>query len=160
MGAIATIDFAARRRSSRYHEFLNASGDKGCSHEWWHKFNEKNQNEQLRAHAHMKMHEVAYFLNRLDSEDAREANGKTILENSLITISTESGDGRHSNVKRELSGVFHAITGAGGRFKTGQIMHVGAEGLDVYNTMLDGMGVKQRLGPQKRKAQAVDSIRA
>ena len=22
----------------------NASGDKGCSHEWWHKFNEKNKN--------------------------------------------------------------------------------------------------------------------
>ena len=59
---------------------------------------------------------------------AVEANGKTILENSLITISTESGDGRHNDVKRELSGVFHAITGANGRFKTGQIMDVGAEG--------------------------------
>ena len=47
---------------------LNASGDQGCSHEWWHKFSEKKKNEQLRAHAHMKMREVAYFLNRLDSE--------------------------------------------------------------------------------------------
>ncbi|QDU09709.1 DUF1552 domain-containing protein [Gimesia aquarii] len=138
----------------------NASGDKGCSHEWWHKFNEKKKNEALRAHAHMKMREVAYFLQRLNDKDSIEANGQTILENSLITISTESGDGRHNDVKRELSGVFHAITGANGRFKTGQIMDVGAEGLDVYNTMLAGMGVKDRLGPSKRKMSPVDSIRA
>lgn len=137
-----------------------ASGDKGCSHEWWHKFNEKKENEALRAHAHMKMREVAYFLQRLNDDDSKEANGQTILENSLITISTESGDGRHNDVKRELSGVFHAITGANGRFKTGQIMDVGAEGLDVYNTMLAGMGIKDRLGPAKRKGNYVDSIRA
>lgn len=138
---------------------LNASGDKGCSHEWWHKFNEKKKNEQLRAHAHMKMREVAYFLSRLDSADCKEANGKTILENSMITISTESGDGRHNDVKRELSGVFHAITGANGRFKTGQIVDVGKEGIDVYNTMLDGLGVKDRMGPKDREATAVDAIR-
>lgn len=137
-----------------------ASGDRGCSHEWWHKFNEKKKNEALRAHAHMKMREIAYFLQRLNEADSKEVNGKTILENSLITISTESGDGRHNNVKRELSGVFHAITGANGRFKTGQIMDVGAEGIDVYNTMLTGMGVKSQLGPAKRKTNHVDSIRA
>ncbi len=138
----------------------NASGDKGCSHEWWHKFSEKKKNTQLRAHAHMKMREVAYFLQRLDGAESQEANGKSILENSLITISTESGDGRHSDVKRELSGVFHAITGANGRFKTGQIMDVGAEGLDVYNTMLTAMGAKERLGPEKREMQHIDRIRA
>lgn len=139
---------------------LNASGSKGCSHEWWHKFSEKKQNEQLRAHAHMKMREVAYFLSRLDGPDAREANGKTILENSLITISTESGDGRHSDVKRELSGVFHAITGANGRFKTGEIMDVKSEGLDVYNTMLETMGVGERMGPAGREGWVVEGIRA
>jgi hypothetical protein len=46
----------------------------------------------------------------------------------MITISTESGDGRHNDVKRELSGIFHAITGANGRFKTGQILDVGPRG--------------------------------
>lgn len=137
-----------------------ASGDKGCSHEWWHQFNEKKKNEQLRAHAHLKMREVAYFLSRLDDKNSVDVNGKTILDNSLITISTESGDGRHNDVKRELSGVFHAITAANGRFKTGQIMDVNAEGLDVYNTMLTAMDVKDRLGPEKRKMTAVDSIRA
>jgi hypothetical protein len=140
----------------------NRSGAMGCSHEWWHKFNESRRNEQLRAHAHMKMREVAYFLQRLDGRDSVEANGKTILENSLITISTESGDGRHNDVKRELSGVFHAITGANGRFKTGQIMDVRAEGLDVYNTMLAAMGVpdRERLGPPNRPVKSIDGIRA
>lgn len=138
---------------------LNASGDKGCSHEWWHKFNEKRNNEQLMAHAHMKLREVAYFLSRLDDADSREANGKTILENSLFTISTESGDGRHNNVKRELSGVFHAITGAGGRFKTGRAVDCSAEGIDVYNTMLEAMECKQRLGRKPREHSAVDAIR-
>ena len=138
----------------------NASGDKGCSHEWWHKFDVKKKNTQLRAHAHLKLREVAYFLRRLDGPESREANGKSILENSLITISTESGDGRHNDVKRELSGIFHAITGANGRFKTGQIMDVGAEGLDVYNTMLSAMGASTRLGPSKRKVTSVDAIRA
>ena len=137
---------------------LNASGDQGCSHEWWHKFSEKKKNEQLRAHAHMKMCEVAYFLNRLDAE--KEANGKSILENSMITISTESGDGRHNDSKRELSGVFHAITGANGRFKTGEIMDVGAEGIDVYNTMVNAMGAKHRLGPSNRERRHVNSILA
>jgi hypothetical protein len=137
---------------------LNKSGSGGCSHEWWHRFNPSKKNEQLRAHAHMKMREVAYFLRRLD--ETTEPNGRTILENSCIAVSTESGDGRHNDVKRELSGVFHAITGAGGRFKTGQIMDVGAEGIDVYNTMLSAMNCKDRLGPAKRKSKSIDKIRA
>ncbi|MDA1015561.1 MAG: DUF1552 domain-containing protein [Planctomycetota bacterium] len=136
------------------------SGSGGCSHEWWHQFNEKKKNEQLRAHVHMKLGEVAYFLSKLDNRDSVEANGRTILDNSLFTISTESGDGRHNDVKRELSGVFHAVTGAGGRFKTGQILDVKAEGLDVYNTMLTAMGATKRLGPEKRDARAIDRIRA
>jgi hypothetical protein len=134
------------------------TGSAGCSHEWWHKFNEKKKNEQLRAHAHMKMNELAYFMKRLD--ETKEANGRSILENSLLTISTESGDGRHNDVKRELSGVFHAITSANGRFKTGQIMDVKAEAIDVYNTMLTAMGAKKRLGPAKRQPAAIDKIRA
>lgn len=134
------------------------SGSAGCSHEWWHDFDEKKENQQLRAHAHLKMREVAYFLKLLDTPDALDPNGKTVLDNSMITISTESGDGRHNDVKRELSGVFHAITGAAGRFKTGQLLDVKAEGLDVYNTMLSAMGVGQRLGPADRPFAAVESI--
>jgi hypothetical protein len=138
---------------------LNASGDQGCSHEWWHKFSEKKKNTQLRAHAHMKLRETAYFLQQLAGDEAVESNGKTILENSMITVSTESGDGRHSDAKRELSGVFHAISSANGWFRSGEIMDVNAEGIDVYNTMLDAVGVPHRIGPEDRKFAPVDAIR-
>jgi hypothetical protein len=131
-------------------------GSGGCSHEWWHKFDEKRDNKQLRAHAHMKMNELAYFMNRLDR--VKEPNGKSLLENSLLTISTESGDGRHNNVKRELSGVFHAVTGANGRFKTGQIMDVKAQGIDLYNTMLGAMGANPQLGPKDYNHSSIDKI--
>ena len=104
--------------------------------------------------------EVAYLLHKLSGEDALEPNGKTILENSLLTISTESGDGRHSNVKRELSGVFHAVSGAGGRIKTGGIVDLGVEGLDVYNTILSSMGVKYKMGPKNREHRNIDNILA
>ena len=57
---------------------LNASGSQGCSHEWWHQFNEKKDNQALRAHAHMKMRELAYFLKQLDAAENVEANGRKI----------------------------------------------------------------------------------
>jgi hypothetical protein len=138
----------------------NASGSPACSHEWWHAFDEARPNEALRAHAHLKMREVAYFLQQLDGPEARDANGRTILESALITISTESGDGRHNDVRRELSDVFHAITSAGGRFKTGQTLDVSAEGLDLYNTMLAALGATQRLGPADRPVRAVEAVLA
>ena len=136
----------------------DASGAKACSHEWWHDFKPEARNPQLRAHAHMHLREVAYFLNRLDS--VQDANGQSALQNSMVTISTESGDGRHSDVKRELSGVFHAISSAGGKFKTGQILDLGSEALDLYNTMLEAMGTTDRLGPADREARPADAIRA
>ena len=137
---------------------LNASGDKGCSHEWWHKFRENQKNKQLRAHAHFKMRELAHFLTLLDADDTRESNGKTLLDNLLFTISTESGDGRHNDTKRELSGVFHATTSNGGRLKTGQILAVNTEGLDLYNTLIQTTGTKAKLGPKDRPAKLVDKI--
>ena len=135
---------------------LGKSGSAGCSHEWWHQFNPKKKNTQLRAHAHMKMREVAYFLSKLDAID--DSNGRSILDNSCITISTESGDGRHNDVRRELSGVFHAISSAGGRFKSGEFARVDAEGLDVYNTMLEALGCERRLGPGDREYRRIDTI--
>jgi len=137
---------------------LGRGGSGGCSHEFWHQFKEDKANEALRAHAHMKMQEVAYFLKRLD--ETTEANGKTILQNSCITISTESGDGRHNDVKRELSGVFHAVTEANGCFKTNQILDAKSEGIDVYNTMLERMGTSERIGPQDRELRRVEAMLA
>jgi hypothetical protein len=39
-------------------------------------------------------------------------------------------------------------------------MDVGKEGIDVYNTMLESMGVSSSLGPKKRESQRVEGILA
>lgn len=135
------------------------SGDKACSHEWWHEFRSNNDNLQLRAHVHLMMNELAYFLRLLDGSESIDDNGLTILDNALITISTESGDGRHNDSNRELTGVFHAISGANERFRVGDIVDVGdVDGLDLYNTMLEAMGSGQRLGPDGEPTNRVDAI--
>ncbi len=79
---------------------------------------------------------------------------------AVAMVSTESGDGQHNDVKREPSGVFHAVSSANGCFKTGQFMDIGAEGIDVYNTMLQGMGVDFKLGTHDRNRVSLDGIRA
>jgi hypothetical protein len=135
---------------------LGNTGAGGCSHEFWHSYG--GANTQLRAHLHLMLREIGYFLGKLDDPDHREENGLTILENAMVTITTESGDGRHEDVPRELSGVFHAITGANERFRTGEIVDVGAEGLDLYNTMLGALGVTRRLGPGDRAHREVTAI--
>jgi len=77
-----------------------------------------------------------------------------------ITLSTESGAGRHNDVKRELSGISHAITGNGGLFKTGQILDANCKGLDLYNTMPGAIGSKSRLGPNRREHRLIRDILA
>lgn len=144
-------DFDDRRDRGR-------AGAQGCSHEFWHAFNTSNPNTQLRAHLRMKLSMVRYFLEQLDDPAHADENGGTILDNAMITISTESGDGRHNDVRRELSGIFHAISGANGRFRTGEILDVGAEGIDLYNTMLMAHGAGRPLGPGGRGYEEVSGI--
>jgi hypothetical protein len=137
----------------------NANGSAGCSHEFWHQFNPANENTQLRAHSHLMMREITYFLKKLDDAAYADENGQTILQNSLISISTESGDGRHNDVQRELSGIFHAFSSANGRLRTGEIVDVGAEGLDVYNTIVrEAFGLDYKMGPADRDVQVVNAI--
>ena len=60
----------------------------------------------------------------------------------MTTISTESADGRHKTADFELNGVFHAVTGCGGRIKTGNgdFIDVNDHASNIYNTMLRSFG--------------------
>lgn len=146
------------------HEFddmnvLGTGGSLGCSHEYWHQFSEGGQNTQLRAHVHLMMREITYFLKKLDDPAHADENGKTILENALVSISTESGDGRHNDPARELTGIFHAFTGANGRLRTGEIVDGQAEGLDLYNTIVQqAFGLDYKMGPADRPIEPVDVV--
>lgn len=134
-------------------------GSLGCSHEWWHEFDDSGENQQLRAHVHLMMREIAYFLEQLDDPLSIEGNGETLLHNSLVSVSTESGDGRHNDSERELSGIFHAFSPAGGRLRTGAIVDADAEGLDVYNTIVrQAYGLDYTMGPDDRRVQTINAI--
>lgn len=134
-------------------------GDLGCSHEFWHDYDPDGENTQLRAHLHLMMREVTYFLSKLDDPNHADENGLSILENALVSISTESGDGRHSDSRRELSGIFHAFSGAAGRLATGGIVDANAEGIDVYNTIIaQGFGYGRKLGPDDRTVNVVNAV--
>ena len=134
-------------------------GSGGCSHEFWHQFNESAENLQLRMHVHLKMRELVYFMKRLDDPSYADSNGETILHNALVSISTESGDGRHNDIVRELSGIFHAFSPAGGRLRSGEIVDANAEALDVYNTILQqGFGLDYKMGPADRPVNVVEAI--
>jgi len=129
-------DFDDRRDRGR-------GGSGGCSHEFWHRYNRSNANTELRHHTHFIMAQLAYFLEKMD--EVRDESGDSLLDTSLLTISTELGDGNPHN----LESVFHMVSKAGGRFKTGTF-DVDVEALEVYNTVLDGFGISQRLGPSGR----------
>ena len=124
-------------------------GAEGCSHEFWHGYKDGGENEQVRAHQHLIFREISYFLGLLDN--IQDENGGTVLDNAMITISTESGDGRHRSAEFELDGVFHVISSAGGRFKVGNgdFIDVNDHGTALYNTMLRRYGVSSLLGDGK-----------
>ena len=61
----------------------NSGGAQGCSHEWWHDFNEKKKNEQLRAHAHMKMREIGEVFGISPSRTSR------IVQSGLDKVKVE-----------------------------------------------------------------------
>lgn len=136
-------------------------GSAGCSHEWWHAFSDGGENLEMRMHIHLKMRELVYFMKKLADPTYADANGASILHNSLVSISTESGDGRHNDVQRELSGIFHAFSPAGGRLRSGEIVDVGAEAIDVYNTIVrEGFGLDYQMGDAGRPVELVDQILA
>lgn len=126
-----------------------SGGSSGCSHEFWHKYSDGKENAQVRAHQHLMFREISYFLGLLDA--ARDENGGTLLDNSMITISTESGDGRHRSAEWELGGVFHAVSGSAGRIKTGagSFIDVDDHASNVYNTILRSHGVSGLIGDKK-----------
>ena len=98
-------------------------------------------------------------MKRLDDPAYADPNGQTILHNALVSISTESGDGRHNDIIRELSGIFHAFSPAGGRLRSGEIVDANAEALDVYNTILQqGFGLDYKMVPADRPVNVVDAI--
>jgi len=115
----------------------------GGSHEYWHSFNAGAQNTEMRWHTHFLLTQLVYFLQQLDDPSYADENGQTILDNALITIGTE---------------LFHAVSGANGKIKTGQIFDLNVSSTDLYTTLLSAMGIDRVLGTASAYNGLVDEI--
>ena len=86
----------------------------------------------------------------------------SIVSIGLMTFAATTPDlGQNTRVAKNLV-VFHAITSANGHFKTGEIMDIGAEGIDVYNTntTLNTFESEKFQEPAERDRTAIDQILA
>ncbi len=97
-------------------------------------------------HLHFYMREMAYLLTKLDDPEYADANGKTVLDNATLLISTELSDpGPH--LSRD---VFHAYSSGNGRFNVGEMITATGDpqrpAADLYNTMLEAYGIDRRMG--------------
>lgn len=114
--------------------------DSQATHEYWHGYQpgaNNTNNERLEKHIHFMMSQVGYFLAELDSQDYVEENGRTLLDNATLLISTELGNG----ARHDLDNVFHAVSSGNQRFHVGEVYEQQISSVDLYNTVLKGHGL-------------------
>jgi hypothetical protein len=103
-----------------------------------------NRWDKCRLHAHYCLSNLAGVLGSFDDPAYLEANGKTVLDNTLVVIGTDYGGGGNST-GHIPEGVFHAIAGGNGHFKPGfydTVYNV----IDVYETALKPYQLKTGMG--------------
>jgi len=93
----------------------------------------------IAQYQHYCMSGVALALAAFDDPLFVEANGKTVLDNTLVVIGTEYG------LDHGLSGVFHAVAGGHGHFKSGFFPEP-ANVIDFYDTLLLPYGIQSGIG--------------
>lgn len=111
---------------------FNFGGD-SVHHSYFHSYTP----EAVRQYQHLTNARFARLLMQMDS--AQEPNGKSILDNSCVLISTEYGRNHDSDF------VFHAIAGGGGRFNSG-FYSDDIIAADVYNAAFSGYGLDAGIG--------------
>jgi hypothetical protein len=94
---------------------------------------------EMAQYQHFAMSGVASALAAFDDPTFLEANGKTVLDNTLVVIGTEYG------LDHGLAGVFHAVAGGHGHFKSGFFSQP-ANVIDLYDTLLKPYGISSGIG--------------
>jgi hypothetical protein len=92
------------------------------------------------------MTKIAYLLARMDDPQYREANGATLLDNTNVLIGTELGE----PAPHLTTDMTYMIAGARGRFRRGvHTIAGGRSDVDLYNTVLRGVGLAAGFGDQR-----------
>jgi len=89
------------------------------------------------------MTRVAAVLAQLDDPSYRDVDGATLLDNTTVVIGTELGD---DVVNHGLTDMPFWIAGGRGRFRAGEVATPGRSDVDLYNTILRGLGVSTLFG--------------
>ncbi len=103
-----------------------------------------NQWEKARLTQHLAQANIAYALSALDDPNYLEANGKTVLDNTLVVVGTDYGGGGNST-GHIPEGVFHAVAGGNGHFRPGfydRVYNI----IDLYETVLRPYGIESGMG--------------
>jgi hypothetical protein len=103
-----------------------------------------NRWDKCKLHAHYCISNIVGALMAFDDPNFLEANGKTVLDNTLVIVGTDYGGGG-TTTGHIPEGVFHAICGGNGHFKPGwddQAHNI----IDVYETALAPYGLKTGMG--------------
>lgn len=124
-------------------------------HEAWHAYSGGAVPEDRMAwHLHFILDQSVRFLEKLDDPAYPTESGRTLLDDSLVVMGTELGDGsRHSTTD-----VFHAVSSAGGRLRVGVIDDQPIPQVDLLNTCLSGLSIERRMGDLTHSRGLVDRM--
>lgn len=103
-----------------------------------------NRWDKCRLHAHYCQQNLASALLSMDNPNYLEANGKTVLDNTLVLIGTDYGGGGTST-GHIPQGVFHAVAGGNGHFKPG-FYDTQYNVIDLYDTVLKPYQIASGMG--------------
>ncbi len=120
-------------------------------HEHWH----RQRFPDVEWHTHYIIRHFAYFFDQLDDASYTDANGLTLLDNMMVMIGAELGNGSSHDTRS----TFHTISGANRRFKTGELIDFNSSSVNLYNTVLRELGVMEPMGDQRHHGVGdVDSL--
>ncbi|MCU0677873.1 MAG: DUF1552 domain-containing protein [Myxococcota bacterium] len=129
--------------------------DRTDHHEAWHAYGGGAEPEPRMAwHMHFILDQTVRFLEKLDDPSHPTATGRTMLEDALVVVATELGDGSQHSTRN----VLHAVSSAGGRLRTGVVDEAPIAQVDFLNTCLAGVGLDVSMGDARHATGLVDRM--
>ncbi|MBA2663340.1 MAG: DUF1552 domain-containing protein [Bradymonadaceae bacterium] len=119
-------------------EGFKLSEFEGAHHELGHQWNARPDNDFV-VYTRFQMELFAHFLRALDSPEHLEANGKSVLENSVVLAGTEiSNPSNHDHDE-----MLYMVAGGAGAIRTGYHHRIGDKRAvnDLYTSCLHAVGV-------------------
>ncbi len=106
-------------------------------------------------HIHWTIETIAKFLTKLDDPTYKDMNGGSLLDNTTVVIGTELGDDVANHGMTDMP---FWIAGGNKRFKSGEFKLSGRSDVELYTTILRGLGINDNFGDQAHYSQLLPLI--